>query len=308
MDPSESTGSYPSSPRRDAEAPRRAALRSLPVTSLFTIVRRSLKEAADDRITTSAASLAFHWFLAIFPTALALIGVVRLIGLSQHQLDNVVHAVGVLLPTQVSQVLIEALRSQRSSATGVVELIVGFLIALWAASEAMAALQVGLDVAYEVDRDRGFFGRRLMALPLIGVTLVCGGAASALLVLGDPIRSLLPTSLAVTRPAFDAAWNVIRWLGAFVLILLLLSTYYVIGPRLVSRRWEWVSPGSIVSSLTWLAASAVFSVYLNDFGHESRTYGAFVGVAALLLWLFLTATSVLAGAELNLELTRPPSN
>lgn len=289
------------------EGARRASLRTLSVRSLVTVGRRSLKEAAADRITMSAASLAFHWFLAIFPTALALVGLVRLIGLAPHQLNNVIHALGVLLPRQASQVLIQSLHSERSRATGLLELVIGFWVALWAAAEAMAALQVGLDVAFEVEGDRGFLGRRLMAIPLIAITLICGGAASALLVLGDPIRSLLPASLHVTTPAFDAIWTLIRWVGAFLLVLVLLSLYYLIGPKRSVWRWEWASPGSIIAALVWLLASAAFSLYLNDFGHESRTYGAYAGVAALLLWLFFTATAMLAGAELNHELTRPPS-
>jgi membrane protein len=54
-----------------------------------------------------------------------------------------------------------------------------------------------------------------------------------------------------------------------------------------------------------MGASAAFSFYLDNFGHESRTYGAFAGVAVLLLWLFVAAVAVLLGAELNCELARP---
>lgn len=282
----------------------RRARRDLSFPALVSIARSSLREAAEDRIAMSAASLAFHWFLAIFPASIALVALTRRLGLSTHQLNSVIHALGVLFPKQMSHVLTQALRAPGTAGNGV-ELVLGFLVALWSSVEAMASLQVGLDVAYEVPGDRGFVGRRIMALPLLAATVVIGGAASALLILGDPIRSLLPASFTLARPAFDVLWGIVRWCGALVLTLGLLSIYYTVGPNRARWRWQWVSPGSVCAGLAWLAASGLFSLYLNEFGHESQTYGAFAGVAVLLLWLYLTATAVLLGAELNCELARP---
>jgi membrane protein len=269
------------------------------------VIGQTFAEAAQDRITSSAASLAFHWFLAIFPAAIAIIGVVGLVGLSAGQLRSLVHGVSVLLPVQVSQVIDQALRNPAGGAERRAEVVVGVLVALWSSVEAMAALQVALDVAYEVPSDRGFLGRRRWAVPLVAVTIILGGAAFGLLVLGDPIRALLPSSVPVATASFDAAWQVLRWAGALLLVMLLLSTYYAVGPNHGRFRWRWISAGAVAAAAGWMGASAAFSFYLDNFGHESRTYGAFAGVAVLLLWLFLTAVAVLLGAELNCELARP---
>lgn len=283
----------------------RVRLSSLDPRSLTRVVRATITQAAQDRISLSAAGLAFHWFLAIFPTTIAVLGVIHIVGLSPGDLRAIVHALGVLLPRQVSNLLTQALRSPQKASTGVLELAVGLLVALWSAAGAMSALQIGLDVAYEVEGDRGFVGRRLMALPLLGATVVFGVGASVLLVLGDPLRSLLPHSLPLAQPAFDAAWTALRWAAAIVLVLLLFSTFYVLGPNHARRTWEWVSPGSCLATAVWLAASAGFSYYLDAFGRESRTYGGFAGVAVMLLWLYLTGVAILLGAELNCELARP---
>jgi membrane protein len=269
------------------------------------VVRRAFVEAAQDRITTSAGSLAFHWFLAIFPAAIAALGVVGLVGLRAAQVRGLVHGLSVLLPVQMSQVVEQALRNPVGGAGGRAEVAAGTLVALWSAVESMAALQVGLDVAYEVPSDRSFLGRRLMALPLVALTVVLGGGAFALLVLGDPLRSLLPSSAALAKGAFDAAWQAVRWGGALLLVMLLLSAYYALGPNHGRLRWRWVSGGAAAAAAGWMAASAAFSFYLDHFGHESLTYGAFAGVAVMLLWLFVAAVVVLAGAELNCELARP---
>ncbi|MBO0714786.1 MAG: YihY/virulence factor BrkB family protein [Acidimicrobiales bacterium] len=269
------------------------------------MIRRTFAEAARDRITSSAASLAFHWFLAIFPAAIAALGVVGLVGLSAGQLRSLVHGVSVILPAQMSQVIDEALRNPVGGAGGRAEVVVGVLVALWSSVESMSALQVALDVAYEVPSDRSFLRRRLWALPLVAVTIVLGGAAFALLVLGDPVRALLPSSAALAQGAFDGAWEAIRWAGALLLVMVLLSAYYTVGANHGRFRWRWLSAGAVAAAAGWMGASAGFSFYLDNFGHESRTYGAFAGVAVLLLWLFVTAVAVLAGAELNCELARP---
>jgi membrane protein len=208
------------------------------------------------------------------------------------------------MPSQTSQILSQALVHKATKGTSRVEVVLGILVAVWSATEAMAALQIGLDVAYEVRRDRGYFGRRAMAVPLLVLTLVLGGSASTLLVLGDPIRRLLPSHFPLVTPAASFAWSALRWGGALVLIMLLLSAYYAVGPRRERFTWRWVTPGSVVATLGWLAASAAFSLYLNRFGDETHSYGAFADVAVLLLWLYLTGLAVLVGAELNSEAER----
>lgn len=274
------------------------------VRKWFLTARRATKEASQDRITTCAASLAFHWFLALFPAAIAALGVIGLVGLSPAELRGLVHGVGVLLPTQMSQAIDESLRNPTKGAGSGIEIGVGLVVALWSLVEAMASLQVGLDVAYEVSKDRGFMGRRVRSLPLIALTILLGGSASVLLVLGNPIRSLLPASIPFAGSALNGAWIAIRWVGALILVMLLLSAFYSVAPNHDRPHHLRVSAGAVVAAIGWMAASAGFSFYLDHFGHESRTYGTFAGVAALLLWLFVTAVAVLLGAELNCEIER----
>ncbi len=285
-------------------AGRGGHFRAVDVRAVPKLLRKVLAEAIEDRVTTSAASLAFHWFLAIFPAIVAAVGLVGLVGLSASQLRSLVHGVDVLFPVQMSQTIDEALNNPVKGTGGGVEVVVGLVVALWSGVEAMAALQVGLDVAFEVSSDRGFVRRRMVAVPLLALTVVLGGAASGLLILGDPIRALLPSSVALARSTFDATWVVIRWAGAVTLVVLLLSAYYSFGPNREKSRLRWASPGAAAAALGWLGASAAFTFYLDHFGHESRTYGAFAGVAALLLWLYLTGVAVMLGAELDCELDR----
>jgi membrane protein len=189
--------------------------------------------------------------------------------------------------------------------TSLLEVLVGAAVALWSSVEAMSALEVALDVAYEtpLNECRGFLGRRLAALPLLGVTVVLGGAASSALVLGGPLGSLLPSALSGVRPEYHDLVVAVRYAGAFVVLVLLLSIYFRFGTR-APAGWDWVSPGAVVAAGGWMGVAAGFSFYLDHFGHEARDYGSLAGSAVTLLWLFLTAVAILLGAELNPALER----
>lgn len=62
-----------------------------------------------------------------------------------------------------------------------------------------------------------------------------------------------------------------------------------------------MSVGSIVATTGSLLASVGFSLYVDNFGRYSRTYGSLAGVAILMLWLWIIALIVLVGAEINAE-------
>ena len=97
----------------------------------------------------------------------------------------------------------------------------------------------------------------------------------------------------------------LQWPILIVVLLLANGTVLYLAPN-VQRPWRPISPGAIVAAVIWLAASGLFSVYTSMFASYNKTWGSLAGVIVMLVWLWLSGTALLFGAEINAEAERSP--
>ena len=249
-------------------------------------VKRTLKEIKSDRITLVAAGMAYYLFLAIFPAIIAFTGI---LGLAEIDTQPIIEAINKNLPGSSGALLVDAVKgSQKTSdQTALGATLIGIALALWSASSGFVAMQQGLNVAYDVPKDRKFIGARLVALALLIATGLLGGVPSPIFVFGDSTPLL-----------------VLGWVLTVVAVTLMFSFFYYLGPNRGKPTWQWVSAGGVVGAFIWIAASVGFFLYAGDPNRYAKTYGSTGAVIALIFWLFLTSVSILIGGELNAELER----
>ena len=269
--------------------------------------KRAIKKFSLDRCPMAAGSLAYHWFFALFPAVVAAIGVISLVHLGASQLDHLINGLSKALPGGASQVFETAIKQANSKTSGALTtVILGIVLAIWSASGGMVALETALDVAYEVPKSAKFVKKRLKAFVLILCTVIFGGLSSVFIVEGAPLGSALSNLIGWHGLGFTIVWTVVRWVLTIILVSLLFSCYYYIGPNREMPSWQWVSPGGVVGTIIFLIASLGFSFYVTEFGNSSysKTYGSLAGVALLIFWLYLAGIAVLVGGEINAESER----
>jgi membrane protein len=196
---------------------------------------------------------------------------------------------------------IETLQRDTSTGSSVVAFLVGAAGAIWAASGAMGAVIKAVNRAYERVETRPFWKTRLLAIGLVVMTGLVLAGLLLLIVFGGPLGTAIAEK-AHLGGAFELLWAVLRWPIAFLAILLFFALVYYLAPNLDVRSWKWLTPGSLVGSLMWLALSGLFALYTSFSDSYSKTYGALASGIVLLLWLNYSAFALLFGAELNSEL------
>jgi membrane protein len=243
--------------------------------------------------------IAYSSLLAFFPAMIFLVGFFGLIGIY----DDLREFLGVIAPEAVLDALEIAQESAEGQSGAALAVVLGVFGAVWAASGATASMIKAVNRAYDRTETRPFWKVRLIGLLLVASTGVMIAALFVLIVFGGPVGEAIADQ-ARLGGAFDLLWAILRWPLAFAGILLFFALVYYLAPDTEPRNWKWITPGSIVGGVLWLALSGLFALYTSFAGSYDRTYGSLAAGIILLLWLNFSAVAVLYGAELNAELDR----
>jgi membrane protein len=175
--------------------------------------------------------------------------------------------------------------------------IFGLGVALWSANAGMKAIIDALNVVYEEKEKRDF-----IKLNLVSLAFTLGAIFVLLLALGAVV--VLPLVLAWF--GFPGLLGVFmqyaRWPILLVVIIVGVALIYRWGPSRREPRWQWLSAGSIFAAAAWLGSSALLSWYLGSFAHYDATYGSLGGAIGLMMWMWISAITILFGAQLNSEI------
>ena len=268
--------------------------------SIRAALTTAFKSFQRHKMTDWGAAMTYYLVMALFPGLLVAVSILGLLGQQSLVVDatqylrdagapeDVVRAVRASLQT-----LIETSQTQAGFA-----LVLGLVIGLNGASGAFGAAGRALNVVYAVDEARGFVRRKLVDIGWTIVVIVLGITALVSVFLGGDVAKDLFGKIGLGETA-GAVWTFARWFVAGAAMMLTFAVIYAFAPDVEQRRFQWISPGSVLGVVIWVLASAAFFFYVSNFGSYPATYGAFAGAVILLLWLYITSLAFLLGGELN---------
>jgi membrane protein len=268
------------------------------------VLKQTVTRAREHNVTDWAAALTYYGLLALFPALIALTSIVGLFADPQTTARKLTEIVTQLGPDSGAQTFSGPIRSITSnqSAAGVL-FVVGLVTALWAASGYVGAFMRASSVIYETPEGRPVWKLRplqmLIALVIVLLVTILGLA----LVLTGPVVDAVAEPLGIGSTA-TTVWDIAKWPVMLAIVLTVIAVLYHSTPNVKLRGFTLVTPGSIVAVVVWLTASALFAVYVANFGAYDKTYGTLGGVVVMLIWLWITNLALLFGHELNAERER----
>jgi membrane protein len=190
-----------------------------------------------------------------------------------------------------------------SQQTAGVLLIVGLAASLWTASGYTGAFMRASNAIYEREEGRPFWKLRPLQIVVTLVLVLLAALVVVALIISGPVAEAVGGAIGLGDTAV-LAWQIAKWPVMLVVVMFMLAVLYWSAPNAKPAGFRWVSPGSVLAVIVWIAASAAFAFYVANFGSYNETYGTLGGVVVFLVWLWITNVAVLLGAELNAETER----
>ncbi|WDZ81859.1 YihY/virulence factor BrkB family protein (plasmid) [Ensifer adhaerens] len=259
---------------------------------------RVINEVSNDRVAFVAAGVTFYLLLALFP---ALGAIVALYGLLADPVDIAEHlrTLAYVLPPGAFDIVATQVRAlvQMRDATLSLAFFISFAVTLWSARSGTLAIFDAMNVAYQEVEKRGF-----LRLNLIAIIFTLCAMIALIMMIG--ITAAIPTILGVALldPANETIVLLIGWSLVVVAALTGAVVVYRVGPSRQPAKLRWLTWGSIFATSAWIVMSLIYAWYLNNLADYAASYGALGGLVGFLIWLWLSVTLLLVGAELNAEL------
>ncbi len=267
--------------------------------SYYNLFQIFVEEVRDQNIVERANNVAFHFTLAIFPAIIFLFTLIP-----ELPVDNLTEQVMLFLedtiPYSVFQEVEVTIEDILSKSRGGL-LSIGFILALFFATNGTSALMNSFNRTYKTKDSRGFIRSKLIAVGLTFLLAFVLFSAIVLLIVAQQGITFLESKGLFNRDFEIYVFVVLRLLVVFFLFQMAISLIYYIAPA-VQEKWHFFNPGSILATFLCLAASFGFSFYINNFGTYNKLYGSIGALIAIMIWFSFLSLFLIVGLELNVSL------
>ena len=287
-------------------------------TGIIEVGDRSIRKFFEHRMSTYAAALAYRGLFGLFPFVLILVVLVGALGLSGF-FDRMVEESNSESSRPVPQQLepvVEQGREQIQPLQRMIEqaeeraagelLFFGVAVALWSTSALARTLTEAFNVAYGITESRPGWKRFALTLAFGPVLALMVLVSVGLMLIGPRLVEGIAELVGLDK-VFVFLWGWLRFPVALSLLAVVVSLVYRYGPD-AKQRFRSVALGAVLAVGLWAISSVGFSFYLANFANYGVTYGSLGAAVGLLLYLYLCASVVLLGVEVNAVIHQADAN
>lgn len=257
------------------------------------------KELQDFDINTRANSMAFSFFLALFPAIIALFTLVAYFPVFNNFQSDLQTEIQNVMPGNAGAKLFETIAEIATKQRGGL-LSLGFLLAVFFASNGMMSMMRGFDKSYPTFLKRNVFQKRLVAIQLTFLLAIILVASVLLAILGKIIINFMNEYIGISW-FLSVSLDVLRWVVLLFLYYSGISIIYRYGAA-IKKKFGFLTTGATVATILSILSSVLFSFYVDNFGAYDKLYGSIGTIIVLMLWIQINATILLIGFELNVSI------
>ena len=279
------------------------SLKQIRAKSWRYLLRRTLREFFRDECPDLAAGLTYFGVLAVLPGLIALISTLGVFGQRSASLSTILDVAQRVVPAASLDPIRPVLERLTQTSGATLGLVLGIAVGLWFVANYVGAFGRALNRIYGISEGRPIW--KLQPLMLL-VTVLLGLLsffAVLLLVISGPLARAIGAVLGLGSTAV-LIWNICKWPLLAGIVLVVVALLYYITPNVRQPRFHWLSPGALLAIVTWLCGSALFGLYVANFSSYDAVYGSLAGVIVFLVWLWVSNSALLLGAELDAEIER----
>jgi membrane protein len=282
------------------------------IKGIIEVVERVAASYFEHRMATYAAALAYRGLFGLFPFILLLVALVGIFASPDafgQLVSEIKSQASEQIPKQLEPLIeqgreqIKPLEDMTMRAQKQLDgelLVVGVVVALWSVSAFASTLADAFNTVYGFTERRSWWKAQALSVatgPIVAVVVI---VALVSLVLGNRVIESVAEALGLRAVSI----LLLAWVHYPVMLAVLwaaLSFVYRYSPA-VTLPLRSVMPGAALAVVAWAIASVGFSIYLSTFADYGVTYGSVGAAVGLLIYLNLSASIILAGAELNAAL------
>lgn len=247
-----------------------------------------------------ASSVAFSFFLAIFPSIIFVFTLIPYIPIHNFQ-DQLLDLFANVMPTSAYEATRETIEDIVKNQRGGL-LSVGFVMAFYFSTNGFSALITAFNSTHHQIETRSFFQQRMVSLLLVIISTFLILSAIALIIGGEVLLHKF-----YRGHIYYHIINIGRWIIASLLFYSLVSFTFYLGPSRKSG-WKFASAGSMLATILSILTSIGFSYYINHFGKYNKLYGSIGTLIVVLLWIYFNALVILIGFDLNASILEAKRN
>lgn len=247
-----------------------------------------------------ASHLALSALIALFPFLIFATALASFLGANAFA-DTAVHLVFDTWPPEIAEPIAREVTNVLTVQRGDF-LTISVIFAAVFASNGIEALRVSLNRAYRVAESRSFIFRRLQSFAFVLIATMGFLAISVLLVLAPLVARLAEVQFIWLGP-YMGTITLWRYIIASTVIVIGLVCVHLWLPA-GTRRIPDILPGIAFTLVGWVAGSALFAAYLEQFSTYVSTYAGLASIMIAVIFLYIVSVIFILGGELNAAIRR----